>query len=177
MYVLQLATSYILRENNHASTTKVGFPLPVMQSFLRTQIPSARSRVALGELPLQSSQLRVIPRFARNLSTGPSANTKSSNVPSFLAGAALATTLTFGALSFGSKSTSSSATTKQEGLYPKPAIRFNYATEFSQAIKELQEIFGPEQVTTDEDELKVHGVSPNSHHSTRQYRLCQGSQS
>lgn len=114
-----------------------------------------------------------------SLSSAPSPARASNSLTAFAAGAVFASAVAY-ALSTRNLSPPSSkslelranmmagaSTPDSDSNYPQPLQRFNFAKEFSEAISELKNIFSAEQVTTDEDELALHGVSPNSHHSKR----------
>jgi hypothetical protein len=58
----------------------------------------------------------------------------------------------------------------RRGSPPKPV--YGTPEEFARAIEELKSLFSEEIVTTAADQLKAHGVSPNTHIPGAVYTLC-----
>lgn len=79
--------------------------------------------------------------------------------------ALLFTSLTAGLVGFTiSKSVSSPASPTTEG-HKYESIRFGSSDDLKKAIQELKSTFPTDdKVSTDPDDLRVHGFSPNDHH-------------
>lgn len=126
-------------------------------------------RVAVRQRPVKFKVWKQATQSPRFVSTSSPSQTSSRFAP-FAAGLAIASAAAY-LWSSGSKNTSETQPATPACLYPQPVKRHDFQKDFTQAIKELKGIFPADQVTTEEDELVLHGVSPNTHHSPSYFTL------
>ena len=77
----------------------------------------------------------------------------------------LFTSLTAGLVGFTISKSVSGPASPTAGGHKYESIRFGSSDDFKKAIQELQATFpADDKVSTDPDDLRVHGFSPNDHH-------------